>query len=83
VGSRDCWRAVAAFSHFHTAMWSNCFLRFCWAVQGFPAVRATRALYHSGGSSLEAAVGWLEEHQGDADLDEPLMVPKVGSPHGV
>ena len=94
--------------------------------QGFPAARATRALYHSGGENLEAALGWLEEHQvdaghtpgwpaallacglqatccphcartpadarapcsnactfrfspsqGDADLDEPLMVPKV------
>ncbi|EFN54376.1 hypothetical protein CHLNCDRAFT_31757 [Chlorella variabilis] len=43
---------------------------------GFPAARATRALYHSGGENLEAAVGWLEEHQGDADLDEPLLVPK-------
>lgn len=48
------------------------------AAQGFPAARATRALYHSGGENLEAAVGWLEEHQGDADLDEPLLVPKVG-----
>lgn len=43
---------------------------------GFPAARATRALYHSGGGSLEAAIGWLEEHQGDADLDEALLVPK-------
>jgi hypothetical protein len=49
-------------------------------VQGFPAARATRALYHSGGESLEAAIGWLEEHQGDADLDEPLLVPEVGPP---
>ncbi|KAL4429552.1 hypothetical protein ABPG77_008601 [Micractinium sp. CCAP 211/92] len=42
---------------------------------GFSANRATRALYHSGGS-LEAALGWLEEHAEDADIDEPLMVPK-------
>jgi len=41
-------------------------------------VRATRALYNSGGESLEAAIGWLEEHGEDADIDEPLMVPKVG-----
>lgn len=33
------------------------------AAQGFPAARATRALYNSGGSSLEAAMGWLEEHE--------------------
>lgn len=46
--------------------------------QGFAAARATRALYHSGGTSLEAAIGWLDEHQADADLDEPLLVPKVG-----
>ena len=44
---------------------------------GFSAVRATRALYLTGGESMEAAVGWLEDHQADADLDEPLMVPKV------
>lgn len=43
---------------------------------GFPAARAMRALYHSGGESLEGALGWLEEHGGDADIDEPLMVPK-------
>lgn len=48
------------------------------AAQGFPAARATRALYHSGGSSMEAAVGWLEEHAEDANIDEPLLVPKVG-----
>ncbi|KAI3435819.1 hypothetical protein D9Q98_001877 [Chlorella vulgaris] len=43
---------------------------------GFPAARATRALYRSGGENLEAAIGWLEEHGEDADLDEPLLVPK-------
>jgi hypothetical protein len=46
---------------------------------GFAAARATRALYHTGGESLEAALQWLDDHQADADLDEPLMVPKVGT----
>lgn len=47
--------------------------------QGFVAHRATRALYHSGGESLEAALGWLEEHGEEAGLDEPLLVPKVSA----
>lgn len=39
--------------------------------------RATRALHFSGGDSLEGAITWLTEHEEDAGLDEPLLVPKV------
>lgn len=39
--------------------------------------RATRALHFSGNSSVEGAINWLAEHEGDADLNEPLLVPKV------
>jgi UBX domain-containing protein 1/4 len=43
---------------------------------GFARNRCVRAAYHSGaGGSVEAAVGWLEAHEGDADIDDPLLVP--------
>jgi uncharacterized UBP type Zn finger protein len=44
---------------------------------GFGEARAARALHASGNSTVEGAVNWLTEHEGDADLDEPLLVPKV------
>jgi uncharacterized UBP type Zn finger protein len=44
---------------------------------GFGEARAARALHFSGNSALDGAISWLEEHEGDADLDEPLLVPKV------
>ena len=44
---------------------------------GFPTARATRALHFSGNSTVEGAINWLEGHEGDADLDDPLMVKKV------
>eukprot|EP00884_Botryococcus_braunii_P020187 jgi/Botrbrau1/6852/Bobra.152_2s0012.1 len=43
---------------------------------GFPTNRAVRALHFSGTNSVEQAVSWLEEHENEADLDEPLLVPK-------
>lgn len=46
---------------------------------GFGEARAARALHCSGGGGVEAAVAWLAEHEGDADLDEPLLVPKVSN----
>lgn len=42
-----------------------------------PCPRAIRALHSSGGGGIEAAVAWLADHEADADLDTPLLVPKV------
>ena len=36
-----------------------------------------RALHGSGAGSVEAAVAWIMDHENDADLDEPLLVPKA------
>ncbi|KAF6266626.1 hypothetical protein COO60DRAFT_1697171 [Scenedesmus sp. NREL 46B-D3] len=44
---------------------------------GFGEARAARGLHFSGNSSIEGAVNWLAEHDGDADLDEPLLVPQA------
>ncbi|XP_020697750.1 UBX domain-containing protein 1 isoform X2 [Dendrobium catenatum] len=41
---------------------------------GFPTIRATRALYYSGNSSIEDAINWVLEHEGDSDIDH---IPKV------
>lgn len=43
---------------------------------GFGRERAVRALHFSGNSTLEGAINWLEQHAEDADLDEPLLLPK-------
>ena len=42
---------------------------------GFPDVRARKSLVHGG--SLDGAMGWLAEHQDDADIDQPYMVRKI------
>lgn len=42
---------------------------------GFPHVRAVRALYSCGSSSIEAAINWIVEHENDPDIDEMPMVP--------
>ncbi len=39
--------------------------------------RAVRALHGSGAGSVEAAVAWIMDHEGDADLDAPLLAPKA------
>jgi uncharacterized UBP type Zn finger protein len=44
---------------------------------GFGEARAARGLHFSGNSSIEGAINWLAEHEGEPDLDEPLLVPKV------
>lgn len=44
---------------------------------GFSEARAARGLHFSGNSTLEGAINWLAEHEKDADIDEPLLVPKV------
>jgi hypothetical protein len=46
---------------------------------GFGRNRAVRAVYSSGGDSADAAVAWLGDHEGDADLDEELRVPAATS----
>jgi uncharacterized UBP type Zn finger protein len=43
---------------------------------GFNDNRATRALYATGTDTAEVAVNWIMEHEGDADIDTPLLVPK-------
>ncbi|XVF29112.1 hypothetical protein REPUB_Repub15cG0091700 [Reevesia pubescens] len=42
---------------------------------GFPTARATRALFYSGNTILEAAVNWVVEHEADPDIDQMPMVP--------
>ncbi|KAL0918714.1 hypothetical protein M5K25_010737 [Dendrobium thyrsiflorum] len=42
---------------------------------GFPTIRATRALYYSGNSSIEDAINWVLEHEGDSDVDHIPQVP--------
>ncbi|KAG6544367.1 hypothetical protein Mapa_014201 [Marchantia paleacea] len=42
---------------------------------GFSASRATRSLYFSGADSIEGAVTWIVEHEGDDNIDEMPMVP--------
>eukprot|EP01038_Epipyxis_sp_PR26KG_P010840 gene10840-14551_t len=41
---------------------------------GFPDVRARKGLVH--GSTLDGAIAWLDQHQDDADIDQPYMVKK-------
>jgi len=49
-----------------------------WRAPG-AARRAVRALHFSGASGVEAAVAWIMDHEGDADLDAPLLVPKASA----
>ena len=46
---------------------------------GFSRNKAVRALHATGTSSVEQAVNWIIEHENDADLDSPLLVPKSRS----
>jgi thioredoxin len=41
---------------------------------GFEEVRGRKAIHF--GKSLEGALGWLEEHQDDKDIDTPYLVKK-------
>ncbi|XP_016650532.1 PREDICTED: LOW QUALITY PROTEIN: UBX domain-containing protein 1-like [Prunus mume] len=46
---------------------------------GFPRPRATGALHYSGNASLGAAIGWIVDHENDADMDEmPLKIISSG-----
>eukprot|EP00775_Hariotina_reticulata_P013661 gene13661-13783_t len=44
---------------------------------GFTEARAARGLHFSGNSSVEGAINWLSEHDMDADIDTPLLVPQA------
>ena len=44
---------------------------------GFSRNKAVRALHGTGTDSVEQAVNWLVDHGDDADVDTPLLVPKV------
>ena len=44
---------------------------------GFARNRAVRALHFSGNDTLEVAIAWLDEHATYADVDDPLLLPKV------
>ncbi len=44
---------------------------------GFSSNKALRALHFTGNANLEQAVNWLVEHGEDADIDDPLLIPKV------
>ena len=41
---------------------------------GFADARSRKAIYH--GKDLEGALTWLDQHQDDADIDQPYMVRK-------
>lgn len=43
---------------------------------GFSANKAIRALHSTGTSNIEQAINWLDQHSEDADLDQPLLIPK-------
>ena len=44
---------------------------------GFPSVRAEKAVAAMGPSNLEGCIQWLEEHQDEQDIDEPVMKSDV------
>lgn len=41
-------------------------------MQGFPRVRAEKAVFHTHNCGVEPAVHWLMEHCEDTDIDTPL-----------
>lgn len=41
---------------------------------GFSDVRARKGLVH--GKNVDGAIAWIDEHQDDADIDQPYMVKK-------
>lgn len=44
---------------------------------GFSEHTARRALYFTGTDSVEVAVAWIADHGEEADVDQPLLVPKA------
>ena len=47
---------------------------------GFGRNRAVRAAHFTGTTSVEQAVNWIVEHETDADVDAPLLLPKAPPP---
>lgn len=47
------------------------------AGMGFSENKAIRALHFSGNSGIDAAIEWISEHEGEKDLEEPLLVPAM------
>lgn len=39
---------------------------------GIPEVRAKKSLLATNNQGVEQAIGWLEVHQDDPDIDEPI-----------
>ena len=48
---------------------------------GFPDIRARKSLLATDNANLEQAIQWLEAHQDDPDIDDPIkyMDLSVGS----
>jgi ubiquitin carboxyl-terminal hydrolase 5/13 len=42
---------------------------------GFSVEGCKRALINTGNNSVETAMNWVFEHQGDADFDTPYQAP--------
>ena len=47
-------------------------------LMGFGRNKAVRALYYSKADSAERAIDWIERHEDDADVNEPLLVEDEG-----
>ena len=43
-------------------------------LMGFGRHKAIRALHFSGADSSERAIDWIERHEEDADINEPLLI---------
>ena len=48
---------------------------------GFAQEGSRRAVYHTNNSGVEAAVAWIMDHMGEADFNDPFVVPG-GAPKG-
>lgn len=49
---------------------------------GFPDNRVVRALFVGGCQNAMAALTWLQEHEGDTDIDQPVLVPAASAASG-
>ena len=48
-------------------------------IMGFNRNKAVRALYFSQADSAERAIDWIERHEEDADVNEPLLIEDESS----